>query len=384
MVQLESFEVQRNMNKEYTTLNMRFEHHLLEGSHYEIGQKQAGIIKKNKQAVKIYTSGKFNSDKSKFSNFKEVYDLYDSLCLGLSEEAQGFADELEVKIEKLFFYDFPYSIQGNCSQFVALPSITEKSQVLVGRSYEWNFDNEDLQLRTTKVEGKYRHIGFSGMTYGRYEGLNDQGLCVTVSSGGAWGAPQKNKTLNWALVVRVLLDNCRDVKEATKTLKEIPVEGTNNFILSDKDGDIAYLEYLDGVFDEKHIDDKTDNEYLIATNHYNLPNKTQYNKYNNPWLLPNSKQRYEIIEAALKKDIPKINQATMLDLLSKEMPEGICCHWQTDYFGTLWQIVFNVSEGIAKICFGPSTHNEWYDFAVDDKVTKNEYEVLFLDKRIKS
>ena len=369
------------MNNELNYHKRKFEHHLLEGTHYEIGKKQGEIIKKDKKAVEIYTSGKFNPEKSKFDDFEEVYDLYDKLCPGLSDEAQGTADALNANVDQLFFYDFSLD-DVSCSQFAALPSVTKNNHLLVGRSYEWNFDNEELQLRTTNVDGKYKHIGFSGMTYGRYEGLNNQGLCVTVSSGGAWDAPQVNKTLNWALAVRVLLDNCKDVKEATKTLKGIPVEGPFIFILTDKSGDLAYFESLDGIYDEEYIDEKPKDGYLIATNHYNLPNKIIFNKFNNPWLLPNSKKRYEIIETALRKKIPEISEETILDILSQEMPEGICCHWQTDYFGTLWQAMFNVTKGRVKISFGPSTHNKWYDFSIDDEVTINEYDVTFLDKRI--
>ncbi len=171
------------MKNEYTYHKKTFEHHSLEGSHYEIGKMQGEIIKKNKDAVKMYTSGKFNPEKSLFSNFEEVHAFYDQLCPGLSDEAQGFAEILNVDVEKLFFYD--YSAMGNCSQLLALPPITEKGQIIAGRSYEWNLNDEDLQLRITKVDGRYRHIGFSGMVYGRYEGMNEEGLCVTASSGGA-------------------------------------------------------------------------------------------------------------------------------------------------------------------------------------------------------
>lgn len=370
------------MKDEYTIHKRKFEHHLLEGSHYEIGKRQGEIIKKNEEAIKMYTSGKFNPEKSKFADFDEVYKFYNKHCPGLSEEAQGFADVLDVKLNQLFFYDFPLSIQNNCSQFVSLPSITKDKHVLVSRSYEWNFDDEDLQLRTTKVENKFKHIGFSGMCYGRYEGLNDQGLCVTVSSGGAWDAPQKNKSLNWALAVRVLLDNCKDVSEATKTLQKMPVEGTNIFILSDINGNASYLECFDTQYDIKQFDQSSEGKYIIGTNHYNLPNKVKYNKYNNPWLLPNSKQRYEIIETALRRAIPKINEETMLNILAKEMPEGICCHWHTDFFGTLWQVFFNLNLGKVKISFGPSTHNKWHEFTLEDAIETNEYEAVIPDKRI--
>jgi len=372
------------MKNEYTIYKRKFENYILEGSHYEIGKMQGKIMKKNKEAIKLYTSGNFKPEKSRFTTFEEVYDFYDKHCPGLSEEAQGFSEVLDVNINQLFFYDFPISIQKNCSQFVALPKITENKQVLVGRSYEWNFNDEDLQLRITKVDKKYKHIGFSGMCYGRYEGLNDQGLCVTVSSGGAWDAPQKNKSLNWALAVRVLLDNCKNVDEATKTLQKIPVEGTNIFILSDINGNASYLECFDTQYEIKQYDQISKNHYIIGTNHYNLPSKIKYNEFNNPWLLPNSKQRYEIIETLLKKSIPNIKEKTILNILAKEMPEGICCHWQTDFFGTLWQVVFNVSKGKAIISFGPSTHNKWFEFTLEDSIETHEYEAVFLDKRIES
>ena len=104
------------MSNELKKHKRKFEHHLLEGSHYEIGVKQGEITKKNEKAVEVYTSGKFNPEKSKFKDFEEVYIFYDKLCPGLSDEAQGFADTLNVNIDQLFFYDFSLD-DGNCSQF---------------------------------------------------------------------------------------------------------------------------------------------------------------------------------------------------------------------------------------------------------------------------
>jgi predicted choloylglycine hydrolase len=360
---------------------MKFEHHLLEGNHYEIGQKQGEIIKQNEAAVKMYTSGKFNAKKSKFANFEEAFEFYNDLCPGLKEEAEGFAESLEANLNNLFFYDFPTSIQ-HCSQFVAMPQITERKETLVGRSYEWNHNDEDLQLRTTKISGKYKHIGFSGMVYGRYEGLNDQGLCVTNSAGGAWSAKMENKAINWALATRVLLENCKNVEEASELLSQIPVEGSTTFILSDRSGKAILMEGFDTMFVEKHFDQSSDEKYVIATNHYNLQDNLEYNKFNNPWLLPNSQKRYEIIQKFIQEHKGGITQQKIQECLSKEFPRGICCHWYTDYFGTLWSTSFNLNTGKIEICFGPPTHNKWFIFNLDDPITRNNYEVTFPDKRI--
>ena len=369
------------MNEKQTIHKMKFEHFYQEGTHYEIGKKQGEIIKKYNKSVKWYTTGKFNREKSKFSDFKEVYEFYDKMCPGLSDEAQGFAESLDVKVDQLVIYDFPASMQNNCSQMLILPSLTKNGHIIAGRSYEWNFE-EDLQLRTTKVNGKFKHIGFSGMVYGRYEGLNEKGLCVTASSGGAWSAPQENKGINWALAVRVLLENCRNTEDALKTLENIPVEGTNSFIISDKSGKAVLLESLDARYAIRTIDEKTMNQYIIATNHYNLPSKTEFNKYNNPWLLPNSKKRYEIIETSIKENENKIDEETVKNILSTEFPEGICCHWYTDFFGTLWSVLINVTDEKVMVCFGPPTHNKWHEFSFNDTAITTEYEAIFPDKRI--
>ena len=370
------------MNEKYTISKTIFEHHFLEGTHYEIGKKQGEIIKKYDHTTKFYTSGKFNAEKSLFSNFKDVYEFFDEHCPGFSDEAQGFAEVIGVDLERICIYDFPTSIQNNCSQMVALPPFTENGHTFAGRSYEWNHLEEDLQLRTTKAKGKYKHLGFAGMIFGRFEGLNEEGLCITVSSGGAWGAPRKNKGVNWALAVRVLLDNCRNVSEALDRLESIPVEGTNNFILTDNKGNAAYLESLDSISNKRKFDKDSDKKYIISTNHYNLEEKEENNKYNNPWLLPNSKQRYEIIETAFNNKSPKLTKSDFRDILSKEFPEGLTCHWYTDNFGTLWSVLFDVMEKEIEVCFGPPTHNDWHLFSLEGKTKKHEYEAIIPDKRI--
>ncbi len=372
------------MSENYKIHKQIFEHHLIEGSHYEIGKKQGVIMKKYDAAVKMYTSGSFDSKKSKFKNFQEVYDFYDSYCPGLREEAQGFADALKVSVEKLFIFDFPASVDWWCCHLVAPSTITKKNEILVGRSYEWDFRNEDLQLRTTKVNGKYRHLGFSGMVFGRYDGMNEKGLCITYSAAGAWNAPIHKKGLNWAHAVRVMLDNCKDANDALNTFEQIPIDWSSNFILTDRSGTIFLIESMDAESEVKELDKDSEENYVLATNHFTLPSKVEYNKFNNPWLLPNSQKRYEIISSHLDKNKGKINEDSMKKLLGSEFPEGICCHWHTDCFGTVWSMLFNVTEGKTLISFGPPTHNKWYEFFIQDEVTTNEYEATFVDKRIES
>ncbi|MFW9922901.1 MAG: C45 family autoproteolytic acyltransferase/hydrolase [Candidatus Thorarchaeota archaeon] len=370
------------MCEEYSIHKRIFEHHALFGSHYEIGYKQGELLKNKEREYKFYTSGKFNKKKSKFNNFEEIVEFYDSYCPGLREECKGFADALNVKEENLTIYDFPFSSEKGCSHLAILPALTENNEILVGRSYEWNFRDEDLEFRSTKVNGKYKHLGFSGMIFGRYDGINEKGLCVTYSAGGAWNAKFQKKGLNWSLAVRVLLDNCKNTEEAVNTLTEIPVDWSSNFIIIDSNAHGALVESIDSDYDIVRFDDKSEKQYILATNHFVLPNKIPFNKYNNPWLLPNSEKRREIIEDFIEKNSGKITEKTIEKLLANEFPAGLCCHWQSDGFGTDWSMIINVSQRRVQSCFGPPTHNPWYDFNLKDKVVRSKYEVTFVDKRI--
>jgi len=54
-----------------------------------------------------------------------------------------------------------------------LPGLTASGHVLLGRSYAFDDTMDDLQLCTTRVAGKYAHVGFSLLLLGRLDGLNE-------------------------------------------------------------------------------------------------------------------------------------------------------------------------------------------------------------------
>ncbi|MFX0185987.1 MAG: C45 family autoproteolytic acyltransferase/hydrolase [Candidatus Hodarchaeota archaeon] len=369
------------MTEEYQYHEITFEHIRLEGTSYQVGQKQGELIKPNSGAVAFFTSNKADIKKFGFKNFNEVRNLYEDYCPGINDEIEGFADSLDTSAENINFYLFPQSIE-NCSHLVALSSITEDEHIYMGRSYEWKHDEEDLRLVTTKVKGKSKHLGFSMLLFGRYEGLNDHGLAVTSSGGGAYSAPMNQKGLFFSAAVRSILDNCYDVTEAVELLKNIPLTSSTNFIVADKEGNAALIEALGEHLSVKEIDSNSQEQYLSATNHYTQPDMSQYNKYVNNWLLPNSKTRQETIKALIQSNKPHINSENLMNLLSLEIPHGLCAHYFTDYFGTLWSMVIDVSKQSIEICFGPPTHNEWYSFSLDSSTTSKKYTVTIPNKRI--
>jgi len=370
------------MMKENNFDSKTFRFFSLEGSPYEIGSNLAEYVKENPSAADFYSSGNPNLKKIGFKNFKELQEYYESFIPGLAEETQGFIDALEGSHENAVIYGFPHSFQTSCSHMVVLPSITKNKKILVGRSYEWNHNEEDLILCTTKVNGKASHIGFTMLLFGRYEGLNDHGVCVTSSGGGAYSIQDTTKGVPFCLAIRSVLETCTTAEEATNYLTDIPNNSTNNYIICDKKSKAFLIECLNSEYSVKEIDSTSDEQYLISTNHYTLPEKLQFNKRVHKWLFPNSTTRFNTIETVLSENKDQISKEIIRKILSKEIPEGVCAYYYSYGFGTVYSVIFDVTENELEISFGPPSHNKWVTFNLETPSDSCEFKAIFPQKQI--
>jgi predicted choloylglycine hydrolase len=200
-----------------------------------------------------------------------------------------------------------------------------------------------------------------------------------MSNGGIFGKKLKNnKGFVFWLVIRGLLENCKNVEEAAKFIKNVPVLGFFNFIISDS-GNISLIECADGVKGFKKINKNSEEYHLSATNSYILPETVKFNEFNIEIRLNGSKFRRDFVERALKKDHPKITKDTIRKILSKNIPQGVCGHWYSDGFGTNWSLIFDNTEPHTEVCFGAPTHNEWHMFNFDDPTGVQDFNVIFPD-----
>ena len=373
------------MSEAYNLLKKSFQHVVLEGSAYEIGRQQAEILnKENPKGAKWFASANVDPEKMGFGSFEDLQVFYEEYCPGIGDEIVGFADGLNVGPDRLQIYNPPIYNPGNCSQIAVLSSAADDGHVYVGRSYEFHHDQNDLRLCTARIKGKVRHIGFTELLLGRDDGMNEHGLCVTFSGGGTFKREPRRRGFNFFLIVRTLLDNCRSVDEAVKHLQKIPMSGFWNFLVTDKNGSAALLQFFDGEYEVKQIGKNPNENYLFSTNHYLLPRMVKYQKYAGDWILKNSKKRYELIGATLSRKEPKISKEDIRKLLSKEIYEGLCGHYYTDYFGTLFSIIYDLTDLKAEICFGAPTHNNWQEpFSLNEPVGVSHFSTVFPDKSIK-
>lgn len=374
------------MTEEYQMIDKKYQYVVLEGTSYEIGKQQAELIKDIEPLVKGMTTKRPRFKERGFKTFEELKNYFEKYCPGITDELQGFADGLNVKPEELTNYGKMILNPGKCSMMAITSSVTKNNHVYMGRSYEFNDQFNDFRLISLKVKNKIRHIGFSDFFVYRDEGMNDHGLAVAISAGGVDNVklddPLK-QGFPFFLVVRSILENCRTVKEAIKYLETVPVHGFWNFLINDKESNSVLFQFFNGEFAYKLVNNKTEDKILHSANHYVLPEMVQYKKYAIEWVLENSQSRYDSIKSALMKEQPNITKETIRKILSTEIYEGVCCHYYKDYMGTLFSIIFDLTDLKTEVCFGAPTHNKWHSFSFDDAVGVKTFDAILPNKSIK-
>ena len=127
---------------------------------------------------------------------------------------------------------------------------------------------------------------------------------------------------------------------------------------------------FNGVKAVKKIDAHTDQQFLCSTNHVHLPSLKPFALLS----MKNSLERYQLISETLDSK-EQVSQEDLKQLLSEKYPDGLCCHFYDEFFGTLRSMIFDVNDGTLNICFGSPAMNSWYTLAISEKPRQEGYPV---------
>lgn len=337
-----------------------FNHVVLAGSAYEVGRRQGEFLRERYPDYAAFlTSPRLHGQTPALAD--EARRLFAEHCPEINEEIRGFADSLAVPADHVTFYKMTLTSQfpGSCSHFSVLPAITRDRHVYLGRNYDWNLEDE-MRLCTTRIEGLAAHIGFSLLLFGRFDGMNEHGLGIAMSAGSPGSQPQGKGLQFWA-VIRTLLGRCRTVDEALARLNEMPLNSRSVISIADRGGKAALVEIFDAGHAVRVISADSPEQYLCATNHYNLPAMAKYNSNR----MRQSLQRFDAIDRRLRAASPRADAAAMKAILTGHTPEGACCHYYSAGLGTLWSMLFDLTAGRVEVCFGSPQANPWHSFGLD-------------------
>lgn len=345
----------------------------LKGSSYEIGQQQAREYQKKPFAKSLFFKENLTSDKAYFEMKAQI----EQYCPSLNKELEGFAEGFGYEPEQLNYYQNAWLIPGGCSLGAILPGKMADGKTYVLRNYDLSPDISDMRLCTTDVEGKFTHTGFSVSTFGRSEGLNEKGLCVAYASCGMpIGKYPGMRTpvvpgLQFMVIVRALLENCKNIEEAIYMVNNMPVGTNMNLLIADATGNAALIGTYDGIKEVK----SAELDYLIATNHglFSAIQEMEHGK------LEHSQLRYDILEAKFKES-GKRSIDEIQELLLTEFPKGLSVHNYKESFGTVHSILFNLTDLQMEFSFGSPLQNQVNKIDVGENFAKTQIPVEFNNK----
>lgn len=141
------------------------------------------------------------------------------------------SDELDARM--LALYNPPPFVTG-CSQAAWVGD----SPLLI-RNYDYPVTRLEGLLLYTQWTGR-RVIGMSDCLWGLLDGVNEDGLAVSLTFG---GRPAIGDGFAVSLIVRYLLEVCSSVAEGCEVLARVPVHASQNITLVDAAGDFitAYI-----------------------------------------------------------------------------------------------------------------------------------------------
>jgi predicted choloylglycine hydrolase len=120
------------------------------------------------------------------------------------------------------------AVAAGCSQAV----VPGRTPLLV-RNYDYDPRLFEGVVASTDYSGSRRVIGTSDLLWGLVDGMNEDGLAVSLTLG---GRPGSWDGFGIPVVIRYLLETCPDVDSAIAALRRIPVAQAYNVSLVDTAG----------------------------------------------------------------------------------------------------------------------------------------------------
>ncbi len=250
---------------------------------FELGEQLGKIYKKNGFAVDWVTVK------------KDIYDrqltIYKKHFPSFLEELRGLATVGGYDQEKLNYAFIANSVAwlmskpryaaSACSVF----GFKKDKDLFVGRNYDWLPATEKVfKVYKTLNKKTYSYLTISDMNiYKERTTLADQaylpidcinenglfiGLTASINNDWAFGLSSMH-------IIKLIAESCKNVEEAVKIFKKVPLNCAKNFFVADSEGNMAVIEHFSGL-NVKVLHPQDD--LLIKTNHYNDPEFSKKDK----------------------------------------------------------------------------------------------------------
>ena len=327
----------------------------LKGSHFEIGLQIGKLLRRSG-----YSPPPLPPERLELA--AECEKLVQKYTPTLWEELEGVAEGGNFKEGNVVPFELtllPLPRRG-CTIFAVAPEYTTSGKTIFARNYDWEISFQEMfTFIKTYPNDALSSLGCTDLVVGRYGGINEAGLAIGLTA--ISGYPDDKPGVILHLVTRWILDNCSTTKEAVDFMKRIPHFRGNNYLIADKEGDIALVE----ASPEKVMVTPAKDGLVFAANRFQSPEMLELEV--EKWANPTTAQRQKIVKNWFSNEKGGIDEMAAQRLLAGvfEKGAGVCCKYTDgpEEWGTIWSWIAVLGEGTMNIADGAPSHNEFKSYS---------------------
>ncbi|MBM7570842.1 C45 family autoproteolytic acyltransferase/hydolase [Aquibacillus albus] len=305
------------------------------GTHYDFGLMQGKNLKnsyliKNREKQWRVRKPRFIIDE------KEAKDAITRFSPAIWEELIGLGDALEWSMERVLKefggYRLDY-VRSGCS-IVTGDDFFIRNYDYHPKTYEGRF------VFFQPTDGGYAFVGPSQRVVGRTDGINEHGLVVGYNF---MHRKKPGDGFICAMIARLVLEGCANVKEAVKMLNDIPHRHSFSYIVYDGSGETFIVEAS-----PRGIEVRQSN---ACTNHFDIMKQENRN------YLVDSYRRKEIIDQYANK-----SDAYATYQLLNDMDKGVFSTQYKSWAGTIHTTAYFPNDMNVWITLGGNQQPTVFDF----------------------
>lgn len=301
------------------------------GTYYEAGYKWGNLLFHNGNIIANQPTFSITKERSEFS--KACLPIYQKYYPEILEEIRGIADSQRNSFEYLFtflssMYCFEFTNHCTCFAF------KDKNNIILARNSDFLVSLEKLYMNCIyKLNEVYSFNGNTTAFVQMEDGINEHGLAIGLT----FVYPKiRGAGFNAGMLVRYLLEKCKNTKEAIKHLKMLPIASQQVLIIADSYGDIASVECND---EKMHIvHPSKENDFVLSTNNFYSDEMKQYNNLSiDDW---KSNERYQVAYSALQQNKNRLSLNLAKNILSGK--HGFMCQYDRKKDAdTVWSVIYD-------------------------------------------
>ena len=305
------------------------------GTHYEAGFRWGSLLLKHQNI--ILENIPFEISQERIDYASSCLPIYEKFYHEIIEEIQGLADgqHCDVRIlQAVLFSMYSMPPACNCSCF----AFTTGQEILLGRNSDFLTEIEKLNMNVIYrlTDGAYSFTGNTTAFVEVEDGVNEYGLAAGLTS----VYPIQHKPgFNAGLLLRYLLEKCKNVSEAISCLHQLPIASAQTLTLADISGEIALVECTPDRVEVTTSFSNT-HPFVCDTNAFHLTNMMQYNRVGiDDWF---AETRFQTMISAFQ-NTKKIDLVFARKLLSGDY--GFLCQYdRSTGKDTVWSVIYNLKQ----------------------------------------